>query len=69
MAMTSSQVKQREQQQNNMANLAGSGTGWPRRNSQNNANAPVGTPNFEVKSNFDVKPFPVTPAINRIINL
>ncbi|XP_025830469.1 cleavage and polyadenylation specificity factor subunit 5 [Agrilus planipennis] len=58
MAMTSSQVKQ--QQQNNMA---GSGTGWPRRNSQNSA-AVVGA-----TSTFDTK-FPApSAAINRIINL
>lgn len=59
MAMTSSQVKQ---QQNNMA---GTGTGWPRRNSQNsNSSTTAATSSFE-QSKF---PTPST-ALNRIINL
>lgn len=57
MAMTSSQVKR--EQQNNMA---GSGTGWPRRNSQNSTTAVA-------NSTFDAKFTPTPPAINRIINL
>ncbi|KAJ8948714.1 hypothetical protein NQ318_017882 [Aromia moschata] len=60
MAMTSSQVK-REQQQQQQNNMAGSGTGWPRRNSQNSTAAVA-------NSTFDAK-FTPTPAINRIINL
>lgn len=51
--MTSSQVKQ---QQNNMA---GTGTGWPRRNSVNSNSTPTTT--------FDPK-YP-SAALNRIINL
>uniref|UniRef100_A0A1Y1K9B8 Cleavage and polyadenylation specificity factor subunit 5 n=1 Tax=Photinus pyralis TaxID=7054 RepID=A0A1Y1K9B8_PHOPY len=54
MAMTSTQVKQQQ------TGMAGTGTGWPRRNSQN-ANATT--------TSFDSKyPAPST-AINRIINL
>ncbi|KAF2901521.1 hypothetical protein ILUMI_04662 [Ignelater luminosus] len=57
MAMTSTQVKQQQQ-----SGMAGTGTGWPRRNSQNAAAAATTT-------SFDTKyPVPST-AINRIINL
>ncbi|XP_023027749.1 cleavage and polyadenylation specificity factor subunit 5 [Leptinotarsa decemlineata] len=58
MAMTSSQVKR--EQQNSMS---GSGTGWPRRNSQST------TPTTTVaNTNFD-KGCPPSAALNRIINL
>lgn len=55
MAMTSSQVKVKQDPNN----MAGTGTGWPRRNSINfNATA---------AANFDSK-YP-SAALNRIINL
>lgn len=57
MAMTSSQIKA---QQNNMA---GTGSGWPRRNSQNSATA-TGAP-----TKAENKYSPPSTAINRIINL
>lgn len=57
MAMTSSQVKQ---QQNNMA---GTGTGWPRRNSQNSSAAVSSGAAIEQKNNYP------SAALNRIINL
>ncbi|KAI4470979.1 pre-mrna cleavage factor im 25kd subunit [Holotrichia oblita] len=57
MAMTSSQVKQ---QQNNMA---GTGTGWPRRNSQNSSAAVSAGAAIEQKNNYP------SAALNRIINL
>lgn len=55
MAMNSSQVKVKSEQNN----MAGTGTGWPRRNSINFNAAPTTT--------FDSK-YP-SAALNRIINL
>lgn len=64
MAMTSSQVKAQAQAQQQKSNMVGSGSGWPRRNSQTTPTAvAAAAPTFEAKY-----PLPQT-AINRIINL
>lgn len=60
MAMTSSQVKQQQ------GNMAGTGSGWPRRNSQNSATAAAAAP---TPTNFEQKPTFPAAALNRIINL
>lgn len=62
MAMNSSQVKAQHLQQQQQNNMAGPGTGWPRRNSQSSN---------QVTANNAIEPkFTPTPAaINRIINL
>lgn len=57
MAMTSSQVKQQQ------GNMAGTGTGWPRRNSQNSSTAVTTGTALEQKNNYP------SAALNRIINL